>query len=80
MSAVDVARTVLSKRYSIPPDVVPDLAGCRIANCGDVDLNSTNLNLHVCKMLAGGDMLAGKITDHAVSRAIMLGTNSLPSL
>jgi hypothetical protein len=71
MSAVDVARSVLSKKHSVPPDVVSDLAGCRIANCGDVDLNFANLNLHVCKMLTGGDMLAGKITDHAVSGAIM---------
>jgi phage/plasmid-associated DNA primase len=44
MSAVDVARTVRSSKHSTPPDVISDLAGCRIANCGDVDLNSTNLN------------------------------------
>jgi hypothetical protein len=79
MCAMDVARPILSNKHSVPQDVVSDLAGCRIANCGDIDLNQCSLNLHVCKMLTGGDMLAGKVTDHALSCAILLGTNSLPS-
>jgi hypothetical protein len=75
MMAIDIARTIRSKYNRIPPDAVTDLSGC-----GDIDLRKSNLNIHICKMLTGGDKLAGKVSDQSVTLKSSVKSHALRML
>jgi hypothetical protein len=78
MTTIDISKTLTGRRSSIPPDEVSALCSCRVAMCGDVDMQGSPLNIHCIKLMTGGDVLRGVVTNHTLTCTIMLGTNSLP--